>query len=67
MTAKTKFTRNPTVGSPRGVFTTEFWLTITTLIAASILAALGTISPELWAGVAGLSGGTYSISRGLAK
>lgn len=54
-----------------GVFTTEFWLTILTVISGALI-ALGEIDvaglPEKWGGIAAIAGVIgYVISRGLAK
>lgn len=50
-----------------GMKTSEFWVTIATIAAATLLCAIGKITPELWAFVAVGGVGTYSISRGVAK
>ena len=50
-----------------GVKTSELWVTLTVLMAATLLAALGRIDADLWAFVAVGSSASYGVSRGLAK
>jgi hypothetical protein len=50
-----------------GLRTTEFWLTLAVIVAASVLLALGKIDQAAWLTAAGVSSGGYAISRGLAK
>lgn len=50
-----------------GLATTEFWLTLAVLVAASVLLGLGKIDADQWMLVAGGSSGAYALARGLAK
>ena len=50
-----------------GIYTTEFWLSVLIIIAASVLCAFDKIDAQMWATVAGPVGAGYAISRGLAK
>lgn len=50
-----------------GVYTTEFWLTVLTLVAASVLLGLDKIDAGQWMIVGGGSSGAYSLARGLSK
>ncbi len=47
--------------------TTEFWILIVVILAASILVGLGKLEPAAFMQAITLSGGAYKISRGLAK
>lgn len=47
--------------------TTEFGITITVVVAATVLRGFDKISDEMWGLAAGLNGGAYAIARGLAK
>lgn len=60
VTPKTKITH-------RGVFTTEFWMSLVLIVCASVLVAIGRIDAEQWMLVAGVNGAGYALSRGLAK
>jgi hypothetical protein len=50
-----------------GLFTTEFWLTVITLICATVVLATGDIDADKWLFVVGGASGVYNISRGVAK
>lgn len=50
-----------------GIFTSEFWISIGTIAAATALCALGKIDATMWSVAVGSIGGAYSVSRGLAK
>lgn len=50
-----------------GVYTSEFWLTVLVIVAATVLRALGDISEDIWAIAIGVQGGAYSLSRGISK
>ena len=52
-----------------GVKTSEFWISLMVPVLVVILnEALGwNINPEMLGGIFGLSGGSYIISRGMAK
>jgi len=57
----------PTKVVEPGEKTTEFWLTIVSVVA-SVLGGISGILPPSWAAIAtSLSVALYSISRGLAK
>jgi hypothetical protein len=60
-------TTEPTVICKPGVRTTEFWVTIVVVAAASVLLGLDKIDQSAWLTAAGLSSGSYAVSRGLAK
>lgn len=47
--------------------TTEFWVTIIVIVAATALLLTDKIDAGLWAVAAGLPGMAYPVSRGLAK
>ena len=50
-----------------GYKTTEFWVTIVTIICATVLAAMDSISGQAWALAVGVNGAGYSLSRGVRK
>ena len=50
-----------------GVKTSEFWLALAVLVAATVLAVLDVIDGQAWLAAAGVTGAGYSLSRGLAK
>lgn len=50
-----------------GYLTTEFWLTVLTAVAASVLLGVGRIDATVWTAVIGGMSGGYSLSRGIAK
>lgn len=52
---------------PRGVFTTEFWLTLAAMLAATIALLAGAIPAETWTFIVGGGAGAYALSRGIAK
>jgi hypothetical protein len=50
-----------------GLHTTEFWVTVLTLLAFLIFAIADAL-PDKWAAIAGaVSAGLYAVGRGLAK
>lgn len=55
-----------TIAKP-GYLTTEFWLTLAVVIAATVLRAMDSIDQAAWMAAAGIATGGYSVSRGLAK
>lgn len=50
-----------------GTRTSEFWISILVLVAATVLVAIGKLEADQWMIVATGSAGAYAISRGLAK
>tara|TARA_R110002049_G_scaffold10277_1_gene50895 strand:+ start:394 stop:579 length:186 start_codon:yes stop_codon:yes gene_type:complete len=50
-----------------GLMTTEFWLAIIAMIAASVLLGMDKIGPDIWAGVIAGVSGLYGVARGIAK
>ena len=50
-----------------GLYTTEFWLSVLTLIAATVVLITNDIDAEQWVLVVTGAAGAYSVSRGLAK
>lgn len=50
-----------------GYLTTEFWLAVAGVIAATVLLAANKIDSNLWVTVVTGSSGAYSLSRGIAK
>jgi hypothetical protein len=50
-----------------GIRTSEFWLTVLTVVAATVLVLTDNLSEELWAAAVGIQGAGYSVSRGLTK
>lgn len=50
-----------------GLYTSEFWLSVLTIIAATIVLITGDIDADKWIYVVTGAAGAYSISRGLAK
>lgn len=50
-----------------GAKTSEFWLTLGTIVAATILTALKVIGPEVWAAVVLGGSGAYTASRAVVK
>ena len=50
-----------------GEKTTEFWLSVLILVAATVLRFTHDISMEAWGIAVGLQGAGYSLSRGIAK
>lgn len=50
-----------------GYKTTEFYVTLAVVLAATVLCALGKLDADQWTLVAAGSGGSYAVSRGLAK
>jgi hypothetical protein len=53
--------------SKPGWQTTEFWISLVTLVCATVLVAMGKIDSGVWAAAAGVSSAGYALSRGLAK
>lgn len=53
--------------SKPGWQTTEFWLSLATLLCATVLIGLDKIDASVWAAAAGVSSVGYALSRGLAK
>lgn len=51
----------------RGIFTSEFWLTVAVLVASTILLLEGSIEAEDWKIVNAGATGAYAIGRSLAK
>lgn len=45
----------------------EFYLTVLILIAASVLLGIDKIDQQTWALAVGIQGAGYAVSRGLAK
>ena len=57
----------PVAGNKRGLFTTEFYVTVLTDVGL-VAAALGGVLPPKWAAVAaGVAQAAYAVSRGLSK
>lgn len=50
-----------------GYKTSEFWLTLTIVICATVLRGMQLISDEMWGGVAGVGGLGYNINRAIVK
>lgn len=50
-----------------GLQTTEFWLALAVVAAATVLCGLGKLDADQWSLVAGVNGAGYAIGRGLAK
>lgn len=50
-----------------GYKTSEFWLTLFAMIAATVLRALGEIDADAWMIVVGGGGLGYNINRALVK
>jgi hypothetical protein len=50
-----------------GLASTEFWLTLLAVIAATILCATHSITADQWMTVTAGGTGAYAISRGIAK
>lgn len=50
-----------------GRITTEFWLTLATLIAATVLLGIGKVTGEVWLGVVVGNGGVYALGRTMLK
>lgn len=46
--------------------TSEFWVTIVTILVMAVLGGMDKLSPELIAAIAGPAG-IYALSRGIAK
>lgn len=53
--------------TPAGVFTTEFWLTVTGMVLICLLAIFDGLDVDVAAGAIAGGAGLYSVSRGLAK
>ncbi|MCD6437306.1 MAG: hypothetical protein J7L56_03445 [Halomonas sp.] len=51
----------------KGVKTSEFWLTVLTVIGMLIPVLQGTINPETWAIISGVLVGAYTIARAVVK
>lgn len=51
----------------RGISTTEFWLALAANVAATVLLAIGRITPETWMGVIAGTSGAYAIGRSIVK
>jgi hypothetical protein len=51
---------------PRGIHTSEFWLTLVTIVCLTVLVALDKVTLEIALGLLGASG-IYTASRGVAK
>jgi hypothetical protein len=50
-----------------GMRTSEFWLTLAAIVAATAGLLLGKIDADLWAVVVTGGSGAYAISRGITK
>ena len=50
-----------------GYKTTEFWVTIVTIVCATWLTSTDHISGQAWALAVGVNGAGYSLSRGVRK
>jgi len=50
-----------------GFLTTEFWLSVLTIVAATVMLGVSKIDSNLWMVAIGIGSGGYNISRGLAK
>lgn len=50
-----------------GMRTSEFWMALAVLAAATILTLAGKLTDEQWTAFATVLAGSYGISRGLAK
>lgn len=50
-----------------GYLTSEFWLTVLVVVAATVLRLTDDIDADAWMVVAGGATGLYNVSRGLAK
>lgn len=50
-----------------GIYTTEFWLTVLTVLCATALTVTGHLDADNWMLVATGATGAYAVSRGLAK
>lgn len=50
-----------------GLKTSEFWLSIVTIIAATVVLVTGDIDADKWILVVTGAAGAYNLSRGLAK
>ena len=61
-----RLTSNPHVDQ-RGVFTSEFLLTVVALIGVHVALVVGTVDGEQYLTGLGLVVGPYALSRGLAK
>jgi hypothetical protein len=53
--------------SKPGTRTTEFWLTVLVIIAATLLRLTDDISENAWAVAVGIQGAGYALSRGIVK
>lgn len=50
-----------------GIYTTEFWLSVGSIVAATVLCAIGKIDATVWAATVVPSAAGYTISRGIIK
>lgn len=50
-----------------GTQTTEFWLSVVVIAAATFLFYTGKITQDIWMLATGVQGAGYTIARGLAK
>lgn len=50
-----------------GYKTSEFFVSITIILAATLMLAMGSIGEVLWSDITKWVGGAYVVSRGLAK
>ena len=50
-----------------GALTTEFWLSVATVVAATVLACVSKVNGDVALGVIGTVTTGYGISRGVAK
>lgn len=50
-----------------GILTSEFLVAVGIIAIASVLAAVSIVTPEQWEEVTKWAGGSYVLSRGLAK
>lgn len=50
-----------------GLKTSEFWVSVLAIIAATYLCATGKLDAGQWMIASGVSTGAYGLSRGLAK
>lgn len=50
-----------------GTKSSEFFISLAVVVAATILRALGDISDEVWGLACGIQGGVYTAARSLVK
>lgn len=51
----------------QGLYTSEFWLSVLTIVAATVALITGSIDADKWILVTTGAAGAYNLSRGLAK